>query len=95
MYFWLKEDCKGEESCDRFEAAMEKLLEIGTIASGIWGRQAGTPERPVTDKTWDYALSLKFESLVDHDSYQDDPGHHEFVEGCRELWAKVLVMDVG
>jgi len=95
VYFWLKEDSKGDESCRGFEAGMEKLLEIGTIASGVWGRQAGTPERPVTDKTWDYALSLKFDSVADHNSYQDDPDHHVFVEAFKDRWAKVQVMDVG
>ena len=95
VYFWLNEEFKGEEACREFEAGMEKLLEIGTIAGGIWGRQAGTPERPVTDKSWDYALSLKFASVADHDSYQDDPAHHDFVDENIHRWAKVLVMDVG
>ena len=95
VYFWLNEESKGEDACREFEAGMEKLLEIGTIVSGIWGKQAGTPERPVTDKGWDYALSIKFASLADHDSYQGDPEHHVFVEAHKQRWAKVLVMDVG
>jgi hypothetical protein len=95
VYFWLKEEFKGEEVCREFEAGMEKLLKIKTIASGIWGRQAKTPKRPVTDKTWDYALSLEFESVKNHNLYQEDPAHHEFVEAFKDRWEKVLVMDVG
>jgi hypothetical protein len=95
VYFWLNEDCKGEEACRDFEAGMDKLLKIGSIESGIWGRQAGTPERPVTDKSWDHALSIKFASVADHDAYQEDSAHQRFVEENRHRWAKVLVMDVG
>ena len=94
VYFWLKEEFQGEEARGEFEVGLEKLFEIGTVASGIWGKPAPTPERPVTDKSWDYALSLKFESVSDHDAYQDDPAHHEFVEAFKDRWAKVLVMDV-
>jgi hypothetical protein len=94
VYFWLKDEGKEEKTRRGFEAGMEKLLEIKTIARGIWGKQAGTPERPVTDKTWDYALSLEFESVANHNSYQEDPAHHGFVAAFKDLWAKVLVMDV-
>lgn len=95
VYFWLNEEFKGGDACREFEAGMDKLLGIGSIASSIWGKQAGTPERAVTDKTWDYALSIKFASVADHDSYQEDSAHHEFVEAFKDRWEKVLVMDVG
>ncbi|MEM9079792.1 MAG: Dabb family protein [Verrucomicrobiota bacterium] len=94
VYFWLKEEFKGEAARGEFEAGLAGLFEIETVAGGIWGKSAGTEERPVTDKSWDYALSLHFESQAEHDAYQVDPKHDGFVEAFKERWAKVLVMDV-
>ena len=31
VYFWLNEECKGEDACREFEAGMDQLLKIGTI----------------------------------------------------------------
>ncbi len=94
VYFWLNDGFKDEAARREFEEGMEALLGIGTIGGGMWGRPAATPERPVTEKSWDYALSLKFGTVADHDAYQDAPAHHEFVERFKERWAKVMVMDV-
>ena len=50
----------------------------------------------MTDHSWDYALSFKFATMEDHDSYQsNDPYHREFVEDFKDWWERVLVMDVG
>ena len=94
VYFWLADGFKDETMRGEFEAGLGALLGIGTVGGGMWGRPAATPERPVTDKSWDYALSLRFATVADHDAYQDAPAHHEFVARFKERWAKVLVMDV-
>lgn len=95
VYFWLKKKFKGEAARAAFEQALEDLLEIGSIAEGCWGRPAKTPAREVVDGSWDYGLSFKFDKVADHNAYQDDPAHHEFVEAFKERWEKVLVMDLG
>ena len=75
-------------------------FEISEIALGTWqvggkwGSPANTPERPVTDKSFDYGLYLTFDSLEDHDTYQVDPLHDVFVDTCKDLWSQVKVMDV-
>ena len=75
---------------------MSKLMESKTLDSGCLGQPAATEERPVTDHSWDYALSFKFATMEDHDSYQsNDPHHREFVEDFKDWWERVLVMDVG
>lgn len=94
VYFWLKEEKKDAESIAAFEAGLVELLKIKHIASGIWGKSADTPERPVTDKSFDYAISLKFDTMEAHDIYQDDPDHDIFVDAFKDWWDKVLVMDV-
>ncbi|MCP5535009.1 MAG: Dabb family protein [Akkermansiaceae bacterium] len=95
VYFWLKEENKNEADRAAFEQGLDALLKIETIASGMWGAPSATPERPVTDKSFDYAISLRFDSIEQHNIYQDHPEHHVFVDAFKDLWAAVKVMDVG
>lgn len=77
------------------EAALDELMESPNIAEGIWGKPAPTAPRPVTDHSWDYGISLKFDTLLTYEKYQKaDLIHDAFSEGHREMWAKVLVMDL-
>ncbi|MBK1830197.1 Dabb family protein [Verrucomicrobiaceae bacterium R5-34] len=94
VYFWLKEENQNDADRAAFEQGMTELLKIENIASGIWGKSAATPERPVTDKSFDYALSLKFDSIEQHNIYQDHAEHHVFVDKFKDLWASAKVMDV-
>ena len=94
VYFWLKEEKKNAADMAAFEQGMMELLKIDLISDGLWGKSAATPERPVTDKSFDYALSLKFDSLERHNIYQDHPDHYVFVNAFKDWWEKVRVMDV-
>lgn len=95
VYFWLKDENKNDADRAAFEKGMDELLKIENIASGIWGKSAATAERPVTDKSFDYALSLTFESIEQHNIYQDHAEHHVFVDAFKDFWADAKVMDVG
>ena len=94
VYFWLKPEHQNPSDRATFEAGLDQLLTIETISQGGWGTPAPTPERPVTDKSFDYGLYLNFASITDHDSYQTDPRHDLFVEKCKDLWSQAKVMDV-
>lgn len=95
VYFWLNEDRQNESDRAVFEKGIEALLRSPNIASSHWGKPAATAERPVTDHSFDYAISVKFDSMENHDLYQEgDLIHDEFISGFKEWWAKVLVMDV-
>lgn len=93
VYFWLKEEFQNEAEKAVFEKGLQLCVDCKDVASGGWGKQAATAERPVTDKTWDYALYCTFESLAEHDAYQVDPQHDVFIDEHKHRWAKVLVMD--
>lgn len=95
VYFWLKEERKNAGDRDLFEKGLADLYQIKEVAGGVWGQSAQTPERPVTDKSFDYALSMRFETIDDHNVYQADPAHDVFVDSFKDWWQKVLVMDVG
>lgn len=94
VYFWLNEEHQSSESRAAFEVGLKKLFDIQEVASGSWGVPAQTEVRPVTENTWDYALSIQFASQVEHDSYQVHPEHDNFVDQFKSYWSKVQVMDL-
>ncbi|YCM44362.1 Dabb family protein [Verrucomicrobiaceae bacterium 227] len=95
VYFWLKEERQSDAERQVFEAGMTALCQSSNIGSSYWARPAATAERPVTDHSWSYAISLKFACMEDHDRYQDgDPIHDQFIATFKDWWAKVLVMDL-
>jgi hypothetical protein len=94
VYFWLKEERKNADDRAAFEQGLQKLFEIGLVAGGRWAVPAKVVERPVIDQSWDYALTMQFANIEDHDAYQVDPDHNVFIASFKEWWAKVLVMDL-
>lgn len=95
VYFWLKEEKNGAAEREIFEKGIEALLTSPHIAQSHWGKPAKTAARPVTDHSWSYAISLKFDTMESHDQYQEgDPIHDHFIAEFKDWWAKVLVMDV-
>ncbi len=92
VYFWLKPELSPGQRA-RFRAEVEKLAAIRTIEKIYVGAPATVPERGVTDRTFDVALTILFSNGAAHDSYQVDPVHLSFVEGNREAWARVQVYD--
>ncbi len=91
VYFWLKEEAKSQRA--EFETALADLVKIDVIGEAHYGTPAGTAERPVTDHSFDYSLILQFPSQAEHDVYQDHADHHVFVNQCKDMWERVLVMD--
>lgn len=57
------------------------------------GTLAQELDRPVNVRDWDVALHLVFDSVANHDIYQDAPRHHQFVNENKEGWASVKVFD--
>jgi hypothetical protein len=95
VYFWLKAEHDHAADRARFEAGMTELSSSPRVASGRWGRPAPTEARDVTDHSWHYALSFRFDSLEQHLTYQaSDPHHMAFVDGFGDWWERVLVMDL-
>lgn len=95
VYFWLNEEKQNPEGFAEFEKGLEALCLSSNIASSHWARPAATAERPVTDHSFHYGASLKFDSMEAHNRYQEgDSVHEEFVATFKEWWSKVLVMDL-
>ena len=49
--------------------------------------------RPVNDREFDVGLHVVFRSMADHDVYQQDPRHLQFIEENKPTWKKVRVFD--
>ena len=93
-HFWLKTDLTAEQR-ETFETEVKLLAAIPYLERGFAGKPAPTEHRPVTDHSFDYATSLHFKSLADHEYYQKEcPAHARFVAKCRPFFAKVIVYDV-
>jgi hypothetical protein len=94
VYFWLKPELSPSQRA-RFRAEVEKLALIRSVEKVYVGAPAAVPERSVTDRTFDVALTILFRDAAAHDSYQADPLHVAFVEANREAWVRVQVYDSG
>lgn len=94
VYFWLKDEHRNPADRAVFEQGLAALFDIPRVAGGRWAVPAEVELRPVVDQSWDYALSMQFATMADHDTYQADADHHVFIDTFKSWWAKVLVMDL-
>lgn len=92
VYFWLI-DGLSDDQTQQFEAGLKALFDIDVVQRGNYGKAAQTPERPVTNNDYDYALFLEFDSVEDHNIYQDHADHHVFVDAFKPWFATVKVFD--
>ena len=92
VIFWLKEGLN-EDDRKAFFDGVEKLGLIKSVEHTFIGTPAKTPDRPVVDNTYDCALTVVLSDLEQHDSYQVDPIHLNFINECAHLWEKVTIYD--
>lgn len=92
--FWLRKDITAAERAT-FDSEVRRLARIPYLERGYVGTPAETERRPVTDHSFDFATSLHFKSLEDHEFYQTKcPDHARFVAACKTLWDRVVIYDV-
>lgn len=92
VFFWLKSELSNSEIYE-FVKGLESLIKIPLVTKGYFGKPAST-NRVVVDNTYSYSLALHFKDLSEHNLYQDDPIHQNFVNQNSLKWVKVLVYDV-
>lgn len=93
VYFWLKKDLNAEQ-VETFENELIALKTIDYLEHGFVGKPAPTEERPVTDHSFNYSLTLHFKNLQDHEFYQKEcPKHLHFVNVCKPFFEQVKVYD--
>ena len=93
VYFWFASDAEPARVAE-FEAGLHRLIRIAQIQRAYVGKPERTPARDVIDQSYDWALIVHFESVADHDAYQDHALHREFLERFAATWQQVRVYDV-
>jgi hypothetical protein len=91
VLFWAKETLSEADKND-FENGLRSLLAIPSIVEGSVGVPAAT-DRPSVDRSYAFALLLKFRDIAAHDSYQVHPIHKAFHDRCVKYWSKAVVYD--
>ncbi|NQT25661.1 Dabb family protein [candidate division KSB1 bacterium] len=91
VYFWLKADVTDSEKKE-FESGLTELIKMPLISEAYWGVPAGV-DREVVDGSFDYTLTMFFETREKHDVYQVDPEHKKFIDQYSHLWDNVKVLD--
>jgi hypothetical protein len=91
VYFWLKDDVTDDDRAF-FRETINLLAELDAVACYI-GPPAATEARPVIDASYDLGLTVVFDSIAQHDVYQEHPKHLEFIDKCNHLWERVQVYD--
>lgn len=71
---------------------LKDLSRADTIRNFHIGIPADTP-RDVADNTYSVSWLVFFDSRDDHDMYQTDPVHLQFIAECSHLWERVVVFD--
>lgn len=94
VYFWLKDEHKNETDRAVFEQGLSALFDIDLTAGGRWAVPAKVMERPVIDQSWDYALTMQFDSIELHDAYQVNADHEVFINSFKGWWERVQVRDL-
>jgi Stress responsive A/B Barrel Domain len=92
--FWLRKDLTAAER-ELFSSEVRLLAKIPYLERGYVGTPAQTERRAVVDDSFDFATSLHFKSLEDHEFYQTKCEHHaRFVAACKSFWERVVVHDI-
>ena len=92
--FWLRKDLTPTER-GIFASEVQRLAKIPYLESGFVGPPAQTERRSVADHSFDFATSLHFKSVEDHEFYQAKCEHHaRFVSTCRSFWQRVVIYDI-
>lgn len=91
VFFYFKDDADTLLKAD-FINGLDKLANVNSIQRVHYGPPAMTT-REVVDNTYDYAWLVDFASEEDHELYQKDPIHLEFIEKYKSLWKEVKVYD--
>jgi hypothetical protein len=91
VLFWANDDLTAAQLKD-FEEGLRTLLRISWVSEG-WIGTPSASNRKVVDRSYTFALLLRFKDLAAHDAYQVDPVHDAFHTRCVKYWSRVVVYD--
>ncbi|NRA51094.1 MAG: Dabb family protein [Phaeodactylibacter sp.] len=91
VLFWM--EGQSEETKATFRAEMEGFIKSSAYAQSMHiGTPAGT-NRSVVDNSYSFCLIVTFDSKKEHDLYQKEQVHLDFIEQTKGLWSKIQIYD--
>jgi hypothetical protein len=92
VFFWMKKSAPKGAARQTIQDALKYLN--GPTVKQLWaGPPAKTEVRDVVNATYDAGLTVVFDSIADHDAYQEDPQHQVFIRRNKKHWLRVEVYD--
>ena len=92
VFFWMKKNAPKGAAKRTIQDAMTYLAT--PTVKHLWaGPPAKTEIRPVVNATFDAGLTVIFDTIADHDAYQEDPQHQVFIQRNKKNWLRVEVYD--
>lgn len=82
-----------ESERELFTSEIMKLTKLASVKHGWFGKPAAT-DRPVIDRSYDYALVVDVGDAAGHDAWQTDPGHLAVRNVVGGMWDRILIYDV-
>lgn len=92
VYFWLKPELTPAQRAD-FRQGLETLTAIKVVDKVSIGTPAPTGDRPVIERSYDFALIVQCRDVAAEAAYQVDPTHRAFVEKYKTCWTRVQIFD--
>lgn len=90
VFFWLNDPDKDLKTV---MDGCKRIAQTKSVKDYKVGVPAGTQRREVVDHSFHISLTVYFDSIADHDLYQTDPVHLQFVEDHKDKWSQVKVYD--
>ncbi|HEY9117224.1 MAG TPA: Dabb family protein [Roseivirga sp.] len=91
-YFWFKEGVT-DEQIEAFHKRSEELTKIPEVMALYTGKPADT-NRPIVERSYDFAVVVHLKDLAAHDAYQQHPIHQKLLTDYSPLWERVMVTDI-
>ena len=92
VFFWMKKNAPKSAAQQTMKDAL-KYLNTPTVKNLWAGLPAKTEARDVINATYDVGLTVTFDTIADHDAYQEDPEHQVFIKRNKKNWLRVEVFD--
>ena len=92
VFFWMKKNAPKSAPKQTIQDAL-KYLNTPTVKHLWAGAPSKTAPRDVINSTYDVGLTVTFDSVADHDAYQEAASHQVFIKRNKKNWLRVEVFD--
>jgi hypothetical protein len=92
VFFWMKKNAPKGAAKQTLKDAL-KYLDTPSVKQIFAGPPAKTEARDVINSTYDVGLTVLFDTVADHDAYQEDAQHQVFIKRNKKNWLRVEVFD--